>query len=196
MIVGITGGIGSGKTTVAKMFAEYGIPLYFSDKEAIRIIEEDGSVKLKLVNLFGEQAYTGGIYNRKYIAGIVFSDKEKLQQLNAIVHPAIGKDFLQWYERQRSPYVIKEAAILFESGLYKDCDAIITVTSPEPIRVQRVMQRDGIDENSVRRRMANQWTDSQRIRLSDFVIENSNIDDLRNKVEEIHLILIKKMNNQ
>lgn len=193
MIVGLTGGIGSGKTTVAKFFGDLGIPLYFSDNQAKVLINENKKIKKQLIRLFGEETYKNGIYNSKYVASIVFWDKEKLKQLAKIVHPELREDFMQWYKKQKSPYVIKEAAILFESGAYKDCNFIITVVAPIKIRIERIMKRDGIDELSVRKRIANQWTDEQRLKLSDYVIKNTTIDNLKQEVNKIHSILIKKL---
>lgn len=168
MIVGLTGGIGSGKTTVTKYFAELGIPIYIADEEAKKITETDPNVIEKIKMVFGDEAYVNGKYNRKYIADIVFKDKKKLNQLNTIIHPALFNHFNQWHQKQNTPYVIKEAAILFESGAYKDCDYIITVTAPEEIRIQRVIERDGITETMVKNRIDNQMSEEEKIQRADF----------------------------
>ncbi|GIJ95055.1 dephospho-CoA kinase [Capnocytophaga stomatis] len=193
MVVGLTGGIGSGKTTIAKMFEELGISVYISDTEAQKLIETDENIKRKIKSFFGELAYVDGKYNRKYIAEIVFKDRDKLLIINEIVHPEVAKHFSDWKTKQNSPYVIKESAILFESGAYRDCDYIITVTAPEQERIRRVVERDGVTENSVRERIKNQWSDEKRINLSDEVINNINIESSSLKVREIHSKLIKKI---
>ena len=172
MVVGLTGGIGSGKSTIAKAFAALGIAVFNSDEQAKALIANNAQVKEKIITAFGEEAYQNGEYNRAYIAQIVFNNSEKLAILNGIVHPALAKYFNQWAKKQTSPYVLKEAAILFESGSYKDCDYIITVTAPEEVRIARVMARDHCTEAQVRARMAQQWSDAQRIALSNAVIKN------------------------
>lgn len=196
MIVGLTGGIGSGKTTIARMFQDLGIPVYISDIEAQKVIETDPVVKRRIIKEFGELAYIDGKYNRRYIADIVFNDKHKLQKLNNIVHPALALHFQRWKDMQKSLYIIKEAAILFESGAYKQCDYIITVTAPEQERIRRVVERDQVTEKLVRERMRNQWTDEERIKLSDEVVDNINIQVSLLKVKEIHSKLIKKLRNR
>ncbi|CEN42647.1 Dephospho-CoA kinase [Capnocytophaga canis] len=196
MVVGLTGGIGSGKTTIARMFQDLGIPVYISDIEAQKIIETDPVVKRRIIEEFGELAYIDGKYNRRYIADIVFNDKHKLQKLNNIVHPALALHFQRWKDMQKSLYIIKEAAILFESGAYKQCDYIITVTAPEQERIRRVVERDQVTEKLVRERMRNQWTDEERIKLSDEVVDNINIQVSLLKVKEIHSKLIKKLRNR
>ncbi|MFK8283690.1 dephospho-CoA kinase [Capnocytophaga canis] len=196
MVVGLTGGIGSGKTTIARMFQDLGIPVYISDIEAQKVIETDPVVKRRIIKEFGELAYIDGKYNRRYIADIVFNDKHKLQKLNNIVHPALALHFQRWKDMQKSLYIIKEAAILFESGAYKQCDYIITVTAPEQERIRRVVERDQVTEKLVRERMRNQWTDEERIKLSDEVVDNINIQVSLLKVKEIHSKLIKKLRNR
>lgn len=196
MVIGLTGGIGSGKTTISKMFEEIGIPVYISDKEAQKIIETNARVKESIKSLFGELAYVDGKYNRKYIAEIVFKNKYKLQKLNDIVHPLVAKHFEEWKQLQSSLYVIKEAAILFESGAYRNCDFIITVTAPEEERIRRVVERDGVTEEAVRERMKNQWSDEKKIKLSNEVINNISIEASLLKVREIHSKLIKKLKKQ
>lgn len=196
MVVGLTGGIGSGKTTITRMFQDLGIPVYISDIEAQKVIETDPVVKRRIIKEFGELAYIDGKYNRRYIADIVFNDKHKLQKLNNIVHPALALHFQRWKDMQKSLYIIKEAAILFESGAYKQCDYIITVTAPEQERIRRVVERDQVTEKLVRERMRNQWTDEERIKLSDEVVDNINIQVSLLKVKEIHSKLIKKLRNR
>lgn len=186
MVVGLTGGIGSGKSTIAKAFAALGIAVFNSDEQAKALIATDAQVKKRIIAAFGEEAYHNGEYNRAYIAQIVFNNSEKLAILNGIVHPALAEYFKQWAKAQTSPYVLKEAAILFESGSYKDCDYIITVTAPEEVRIARVMARDHCTETQVRARMAQQWSDAQRIALSNAVIENIDLEKAKKEVKRIN----------
>ena len=186
MVVGLTGGIGSGKSTIAKAFAALGIAVFNSDEQAKALIATDAQVKERIIAAFGEEAYHNGEYNRAYIAQIVFNNSEKLAILNGIVHPALAEYFKQWAKAQTSPYVLKEAAILFESGSYKDCDYIITVTAPEEVRIARVMARDHCTEAQVRARMAQQWSDAQRIALSNAVIENIDLEKAKKEVRRLN----------
>ncbi len=190
-VVGLTGGIGSGKSTIARLFAALGIAVYDSDTEAKKLINASAEIKKRIVEVFGAEAYAEGVYNRAYMADIVFRNPDKLAVLNSIVHPVLADDFNQWVALQTSPYVIKEAAILFESGSYKNCDFIITVTAPETLRISRCMSRDGSTEAQVRARMAQQWTDAQRIALSDAVIENINLEETEKRVRELNNLFIK-----
>ena len=186
IVVGLTGGIGSGKSTIAKAFAALGIAVFNSDEQAKALIATDAQVKERIIATFGEEAYQNGEYNRAYIAQIVFNNPEKLAILNNIVHPALAEYFKRWAKEQTSPYVLKEAAILFESGSYKDCDYIITVTAPEEVRIARVMARDHCTEAQVRARMAQQWSDAQRIALSNAVIENIDLEKAKKEVKRIN----------
>ena len=190
-VVGLTGGIGSGKSTIARLFSALGIAVYDSDTEAKKLINTSAEIKKRIVEVFGAEAYAEGVYNRAYMADIVFRNPDKLAVLNSIVHPVLADDFNQWVALQTSPYVIKEAAILFESGSYKNCDFIITVTAPEALRISRCMSRDGSTEAQVRARMAQQWTDAQRIALSDAVIENINLEETEKRVRELNNLFIK-----
>ena len=193
MVVGLTGGIGSGKSTIAKAFAALGIAVFNSDEQAKALIANNAQVKKHIIATFGEKAYLNGEYNRAYIAQIVFNNSEKLAILNGIVHPALAKYFKQWTKKQTSPYVLKEAAILFESGSYKDCDYIITVTAPEEVRIARVMARDHCTEAQVRARMVQQWSDAQRIALSNAVIENVDLESAKEQVKRIHFQLCQSL---
>ena len=145
-IIGLTGGIGSGKSTIAKEFAARGIPVYNSDDEAKKLIATNAQLRQRITETFGENAYVNGQYNKAYIAQIVFNDANQLTKLNAIVHPALAVHFREWVQQQNTLYVIKEAAILFESGSYKDCDFIISVVAPEDLRIARVIARDHCTE--------------------------------------------------
>ena len=190
-VVGLTGGIGSGKSTIARLFSALGIAVYDSDTEAKKLINTSAEIKKRIVEVFGAEVYAEGVYNRAYMADIVFRNPDKLAVLNSIVHPVLADHFNQWVALQASPYVIKEAAILFESGSYKNCDFIITVTAPEALRISRCMSRDGSTEAQVRARMAQQWTDAQRIALSDAVIENINLEETEKRVRELNNLFIK-----
>ncbi len=176
--VGITGGIGSGKSTVCKVFSVLGIPVFESDKIAKELMNTDTEIHQQLIDLFGAAVYLPDrTINRKYLAGIVFNNPSLLAQLNTIVHPVVRKTFFNWCEKQQTPYIIHEAAILFETGFYKMMDKNITVVTSEHERIQRVMKRDGITPEMVNERIKNQWNDQQRKELADFVIGN-NDDEL------------------
>jgi len=192
-IVGLTGGIGSGKSTIAKWFIEKGIPVYDSDSEAKRLMNENSRIREQLLVLFGEGAYLNGELNRKFIASKVFEDKDLLEQLNQAVHPVVREDFRNWAQNQAAPFVLQAAAILFESGAYKDCDYIISVVSEEELRIGRVMQRDSVPREQALNRIQNQWTDELRIVNSDFIIRNnSSLENLKSEFEKIYMKLLKK----
>lgn len=172
--IGITGGIGSGKSTVCRVFSVMGIPVFEADKVARKLMDTDEEIHEKLVRLFGAAVYLPDqTVNRKYLAGIVFKDPSLLTKLNEIVHPVVRKTFFDWCEKQESPYIIHEAAILFESGFYKMMDKTITVVTSEDERIRRVMKRDGITMELVKERIKNQLSDEERIKLADFVIGNN-----------------------
>ncbi|ATA85983.1 dephospho-CoA kinase [Capnocytophaga gingivalis] len=190
--VGLTGGIGSGKTTIANLFAlHFSIPIYIADTKAKELVANNKQLQQEIVTLLGEEAFVEGRYNTAFVAQEVFSNKDKLDKLNAIIHPYVQQDFLQWKQSQQAPYVIKEAAILFESGFYRDCDFIIMVTAPLEERIKRVMLRDKIDRETVEKRIKNQWNDEKKIELSTFVIENREIDKNLDKIEIIHSKIVK-----
>lgn len=196
MIVGLTGGIGSGKSTVAGFFQKIGVPVFIADEVAKALLTDSTEVIKKVTALLGTDAYKNGIPDRKYIAGEVFVHPEKLKKLNKIIHPEVGKKFEEWRKKQKSPYVIKEAAILFESGGAEECDLIITVTAPVETRINRVITRDGVSRESVLARINNQWSDEEKIQLSDFTIVNTDIEETRKQIEDIHgkiLNLIRKI---
>ncbi len=184
-IIGLTGGIGSGKTTIANLFAARGIPVYIADDEA-RKITDLPEIQSAIKDVFGNQVFGNNILIREKLAQIVFNDPRKLKQLNAIIHPAVKAHFDHWLEQHlNSPYVIKEAAILFESGSYKDCDFIITVLAPLEIRIDRVVKRDKVSREQVLNRIDNQWSDRERIEKSNYLIENTNIQKSEEQIEEI-----------
>jgi dephospho-CoA kinase len=184
-IIGLTGGIGSGKTTVARYIASQGIPVYIADEEAKKVMNTPDVVSL-VAKAFGDTVLENGVINRQKLAQLVFNAPEKLQQLNNIIHPKVKQDFENWVQKHHNhPFVIKEAAILFESGSYQFCDKIITVTAPENVRLQRVMSRDSVTKNQVLARMQNQWKEEEKIALSDYVIQNINIEDTKSQVDNI-----------
>ena len=186
IIIGLTGGIGSGKSTIAKIFAQLGIPVLDADATAKAIMNEDRYVKTKLIELFGDEAYKENQLNRPYIAQLVFEDAFKLQQLNAIIHPITIQYAKDWASKQTAPYVIKEAALFFESGSSEGVEKIIGVTAPKHIRIQRVMQRDQITREDVIKRMEHQLEDSLKMKLCDWVIQNDDFHLLIPQVLAIH----------
>ncbi|MBC7606117.1 MAG: dephospho-CoA kinase [Burkholderiales bacterium] len=184
-IIGLTGGIGSGKSTLAKYFNSKGIPVYISDYEARKITEYPEIIE-QIKKLFGAEVTDGNILNRAKLAQLVFNDAEKLEQLNGIIHPEVKKDFQNWLKRHtHHAFVIKEAAVLFESGAYKECDSIITVIAPMQTRIDRVVKRDKISVAQVMERINNQWTDEERLSKSNFVIENDEIKHALRQTDEI-----------
>ena len=173
--VGITGGIGSGKSTVSKIFELLGVPVYNADKRAKILMNTGEEIIEKIKNLLGEESYDNeGKLNRKYIASIVFNSKDKLRRLNEIVHPAVKRDFEKWVKANEGKYdyVLKEAALLFETGSYKDLDYTILVSAPEEMRINRVMKRDNVDRESVLARMRNQLDEDKKIEMADVIILN------------------------
>tara|TARA_R110002049_G_scaffold306635_1_gene505490 strand:+ start:65003 stop:65596 length:594 start_codon:yes stop_codon:yes gene_type:complete len=191
-IVGLTGGIGSGKTTVAKVFSTLGIPVYIADEEAKNLMRTSKVIKRKLIALFGEDTYVNGALNRPFLADIIFNDKSYLEKMNAIVHPHVARYFEKWVLKQEAPYVIKEVAILFENESYKQCDVVITVTAPKHLRIQRLLKRDHTTEKKIQAIMDNQWTDEEKITLSDYVIENIELESIKKQVEAVHAKILKK----
>lgn len=197
MRIGITGGIGSGKTTICGLFMALGIPVYDADAWAKRLILEDETVRAGIVALLGEDAYLpDGTYNRPYVADIVFKDKSKLAALNALVHPAVEQHSRQWHEARMAegaPYTLREAALLVESGGYKHLDALIVVTASETLRLERVMARDHQPEAAVRARMAAQLPEADKVALANYVIVNDGTQLLAPQVWKTHrAILVKK----
>jgi dephospho-CoA kinase len=188
--IGLTGGIGSGKSTVAKVFEVLGIPVYYADDAAKRLMNEDAALQLKIQQQFGDAAYTNGQLDKKYIAGIVFTSPEKLELLNTIVHPATLKDAEQWMQQQTTAYAIKEAALIFESGAQEQLDYVIGVYAPTPLRIQRTMQRDSVTREEVIARMDKQIDDTIKMRLCDFVVTNGEQELLVPQVVALHQQLL------
>lgn len=184
--VGITGGIGSGKTTVCKVFRVLGIPVFEADTTAKQLMNTDAELRKKLIGLFGTAVYQPDqTIDRKYLAGIVFTNPSLLAQLNELVHPVVRKAFEEWYLIQHSPYVLHEAAILFESGFYRMMDKTITVVTSEKQRIERVVKRDRLTVELVKQRMKNQWSDDEKIKLADFVIGNNDRELIIPQIVEI-----------
>lgn len=194
MIVGLTGGIGSGKTTVAKFFFEFdNVAIYIADFEAKKLMNSSKIIKDKLIKEFGELAFINDTLNRKYIAEIVFKDQEKLAKLNSITHPEVKKHFEKFVKiNYNKKYIIYENAILFETKSNVKCDIIITVFAPINTKIQRVIARDSSTKNEVLNRMKNQWQDGKKILQSNYIICNENLEDTQNQVREIHNILTAK----
>lgn len=194
-IVGLTGGIGSGKTTVATMFNELGIPTYIADIEAKKLTNASEEIELALLKILGEKAYNENGLNRKYVADKIFNDSELLKKVNGIIHPKVAEHFKNWVQDQNGSYCIKEAAILFENGNYKNCDYTILVTAPKQTRIQRVLKRDDTTEKEIMSRMDNQWPDDKKKALASFVIQNKDLEDTKSQVLKIHEYLVKTVRN-
>jgi len=186
ILIGLTGGIGSGKTTVAKAFLALGVPIYISDDEAKKLMGKSKVIKRQLVKLFGDQAYISNQLNKSFIADIIFKNKDYLAKMNAIVHPKVEQHFNKWVAKQNTPYIIKESAILFENGGYKECDYVITVIASKSLRMKRLLLRDNSTKAKIEAIMKNQWQDEEKIKLSDFVIENKALENTKNQVLNTH----------
>ncbi len=190
--IGLTGGIGSGKSTVAKVFETLGIPVYYADEAARRIMNEDEVLKAQIIQHFGAATYPYGMLDRKYLAGIVFNNPARLELLNSLVHPATIRDGEAWMEKQTTPYAIKEAAIIFESGSQSSLDYVIGVSAPDPLRIHRTMQREHITREEVLVRMSKQIKQIIKMRLCDFVIVNDEQHAVIPQVLLLHEALLKK----
>lgn len=174
--VGLTGGIGSGKSVVCRLFAMLGVPVYDSDREAKRLMTADEALRTAIAARFGEACYRDGVLDRAYLAGVVFGNGEALADLNGLVHPAVRQDFCRWAASQQAPYVLVESAVLFESGLDRDVDRIVTVSAPEALRIARAVRRDGSSPEAIGRRVRAQMSDGERERRAHAVVWN---DDVR-----------------
>ncbi|WP_293297853.1 dephospho-CoA kinase [Pedobacter sp. UBA4863] len=192
--IGITGGIGSGKTTICKVFETLGIPVFYADTVAKQIMTTDTILMQGIKATFGAESYfNNGTLNNKHIANIVFNNETELAKLNALVHPAVFRAFDEWDAKlpKHLPYSLKEAALLFESGSYKMCDKNILVTAPHALKITRVTQRDGTSEAQVLARMSKQFTDEQKIKMADFLIENSENQSIILQVLHLHQQFLK-----
>ena len=188
--VGITGGIGSGKTTVCMVFETLGIPVYYADKQAKLLMNNNSKLKASIIEYFGNDIYYDGTLDRRKLAEIVFKNKKALEKLNSLVHPAVAHDFDCWFSKQTSPYVLEEAAIIFESNITSRFNKIILVTAPDDLRIERVCNRDSVTPETVRERMKNQWSDDKKITLADYIIYNDNIHLITHQILEIHKQLL------
>ena len=192
--IGITGGIGSGKTTICKIFEVLGIHVFYADTVARQIMVEDAVLIEGVKNTFGTESYfDNGTLNNKHIAAIVFNNVSELEKLNALVHPAVFRAFDSWIEQipQHIPYVLKEAALLFESGSYKMCDQNILVVAPEALKLKRVAERDGLTDDQIRARMDKQFTDGEKRLMTDHIIYNNEQTSLIAQVVELHRAFLK-----
>ena len=191
--IGLTGGIGSGKTTVARIFEVLGVPVYFADDAAKKLMNEEGELKKKIIDHFGAESYADNKLNRSYLSEVVFSDPEKTKLINSIIHPATINDATLWLEKQTSPYAIKEAALIFEAGAEKMLDLVIGVSAPPALRMQRAMQRDNISEAAVLARMEKQMNEVEKMKRCDIIIYNDEKELLVPQVVEVHERLLKNM---
>ncbi len=184
--IGLTGGIGSGKSTVAKILETLGIPVYYADDAAKEIMNSDAALQAQIRENFGEASYKEGRLDRKYLAGLVFNDPEKLNRLNALIHPVTIRHSEEWFSRQKAPYAVREAALLFESGASANLDYIIGVYAPLALRIRRVQQRDGLSADEVKQRMKRQLNEEMKMKLCDFVLRNDEQVLLFPQVLELH----------
>jgi dephospho-CoA kinase len=184
--IGLTGGIGSGKSTVAKVFETLGIPVYYADDASKKLLNENDELKAAVVQHFGKEVYKNGELDRKHLASIVFNNKEKLDLLNSLTHPIVIKDAEDWMNRQTSPYAIKEAALLFESGAAEKLDYIIGVYAPQHLRVKRVMERDGLPTEEVVKRINRQIDEEMKMKLCDFMITNNDQQLVLPQIMQLH----------
>ena len=194
--IGLTGGIGSGKTLVASVFYHLGIPIYYADQAAKDLQNSDPEIRKKLTLLFGNELYKDGYLNKVYLASIVFSNPGKLKALNTVMHPATLQAAANWMQKQSTPYAIKEAALIFEAKAQKDLDCVIGVYAPKEIRLKRTMLRDNSSEEQVLKRMQNQMDEEQKMKLCQFVIINDENQLLIPQILAIHNQLIELSKNQ
>jgi len=187
--IGLTGNIGSGKTTVASCFEILGVAVFNADKQAKLLMNKDVNLKQSLIAEFGKEVFLNNELNRKYLSKLAFNDDLVLKRLNALVHPVVQEAFEKWSIQQSGAYVIKEAAILFESNTYQSLDAIICISCPEEIRLKRILKRDDLSEKDVRQRMSHQWAEEKKISLSDYVITNDNSSLVMPQILSVHSAL-------
>ncbi len=185
--LGLTGGIGSGKTMVCQIFEKLGVPVYYADSAARLLMNSNADLKKSIVQMFGDQAYGRDGLDRQFVASSVFGDPEKLSRLNSLVHPAVREDFKRWTAFQSwAPYVLEEAAILFESGAFKEMDQTVLVYTPEELRITRVMKRDGLSREDVRKRMGHQLSEEEKMKKADHILTNDGTQMLLPQVIELH----------
>lgn len=184
--IGLTGGIGSGKTTVAKIFELLGVPVYYADDAAKRIMNENAALRSAIQKHFGEKSYANGQLDRSFLASKVFNDPSQLELLNSLVHPVTLKDSADWMQKQEVPYALKEAALIFESGAAKQLDYVVGVYAPATLRIQRAMQRNNLNHEDVTRRMENQMDEDVKMKRCDFVLQNDEQQLLVPQVIALH----------
>lgn len=184
--VGLTGGIGSGKSTVAELLRDRGVAVYDSDSRAKMLMVNDESLRVALVEAFGAECYTEEGLNRAWLAERVFTSAEELGRLNAIVHPAVMRDFAAWAEAQEGDYVVLESAILLEAGLESHVDVVVAVMAPKGVRIERAMKRDGATAEQIEERMRNQMSDDERTERAKYAIVNIDLEELEEDVEQLH----------
>lgn len=190
--VGVTGGIGAGKSVVCQVFKTLGIPVFDADSAAKHLIENDADIVAQVKALLGDDVYLSGRLQRERVAAIVFQQPDKLQELNAIIHPATIKAGSDWMAQQTSDYIIKEAAIFFESGTHKQMDVMIGVTAPQELRIKRALQREGMTREKIQDRIAQQMDDAEKMNLCDYIIVNDGTQALIPQVMHVHQQLLKK----
>ncbi len=191
--IGLTGGIGSGKSTVAHIFELLGIPVYYADDAAKKLMNEDENLKQQIVHYFGADCYADGKLNRVFLAEIVFSNPAKMKLINSIIHPATIADAEKWMEMQHAPYAIKEAALIFEANAEKNLDLVVGVFSTYELRLERVMYRDGINKQAIEKRMQNQMDEKEKMERCDFVINNNDTELLIPQVIALHEKLLQNI---
>lgn len=184
--VGLTGGIGSGKSTVCAMLRERGVAVYNSDERAKELMNSDIAIKQRIIAHFGAESFADGVLNRAYLAQRVFASEEELAALNAIVHPRVMEDFAAWAESAEGEYVVLESAILFESGFDSQVDMVVAIMAPDELRIERAMQRDGVTREQVEERMRCQLSDEERCSRSKYAIVNIELEELEDDVEQLH----------
>ena len=196
-IVCLTGGMGSGKTTAARLFEDLGVGVYYADQAAKILMEEDLELRASLIELLGQRVYNKhGQLNRQWIAQKLFNNSELLNLWNAKVHPKVFDHFNHWVHCQEGPYILKEAAILFETGGQRNCDLSILITAPEDLRIERVMKRDSWTREQVQARLKKQWPDEKKMPLADFIIENLDLRTLSIEIERLHSELTQRFSKQ
>ena len=191
--VGITGGIGSGKSTIAKVFEVLGIPVYYADDAAKKLMNNDQNLQKQIIKYFGTESYIDGKLNRPFLAEVVFSDPKKTLLINSIIHPATIADAEKWFREQQGPYAVKEAALIFEANAEKNLDLIIGVSSTYELRLQRVMLRDGINKEAVEKRMQNQMDENKKMESCDFVLNNNEKELLIPQVLALHKKILQNI---
>ena len=191
--IGLTGGIGSGKTTVAHIFEVLGVPVYYADEAAKKLMNREGDLKQQIIHHFGEESYSNNTLNRSFLASVVFSDPDKTKLINSIIHPATLADAATWMDLQKSPYAVKEAALIFEAGADKHLDLAIGVQAPFELRMQRAMQRDHITEEAVLARMGKQMDEEEKMKRCDIIILNDEKELLIPQVIAVHEKLLRNI---